>query len=321
MCVHMRMQEEQAGHPQSAAGNGPVPVCVRSAAAAAQGREPAALAGGCDVRAGLRARPVGGACADGQHLVPARPLTRASALQLEVPAQDTYTTKGRLLSVVGAAPWSAARKYGSASASRSQPLGVLRCRKWLAYSEVVKAWTFLANSALAMTTALLVKRGELPLMSQLPLFHTVAAPLLLFWLSAATHVHSCNTAGPSRTTAAERRALRAQAVRRAPQVLNYMLQFPAPTGAYVQVRRGPAARARTGAGRGRRALTAARHPQAVCLVCSFYHEFSHWMLDRRWPARFAAEMLLCCAVRPSAGQLLRDARIKLPAQADSTTPS
>jgi hypothetical protein len=41
---------------------------------------------------------------------------------------------------------------------------------------VVKAWTFLANSALAMTTALLVKRGELPLMSQLPIFHTVTAP-------------------------------------------------------------------------------------------------------------------------------------------------
>ncbi len=69
------MQEEQAGHPQSAAGNGSVPVCVRNAAAAAQGREPAALAGGCDVRAGLRARSVGGARGYGQLPVPARPLT------------------------------------------------------------------------------------------------------------------------------------------------------------------------------------------------------------------------------------------------------
>ena len=32
---------------------------------------------------------------------------------------------------------------------------------------------FLVNTTLAMTTALLVKDGEIPLMSHLPLFHTV----------------------------------------------------------------------------------------------------------------------------------------------------
>ncbi len=145
-------------------------------------------------------------------------------------------------------------------------LGVVRCRNWLAYSEVVKAWTFLANTALAMTTALLVKRGELPLMSQLPIFHTVAAPLLLLWLCAAMRVHVFTQQahrGPSRTTAAVSRGLSAQAVRRAPQVLNsvlnYMLQFPAPTGAYVQVRRPPRC-PHAGGPSGRGALTAAPPP-------------------------------------------------------------
>lgn len=44
---------------------------------------------------------------------------------------------------------------------------------WLARSEVLKAWVFLVNTTLAMIIALLVKDGEIPLMSQLPLFHTV----------------------------------------------------------------------------------------------------------------------------------------------------
>lgn len=47
--------------------------------------------------------------------------------------------------------------------------------------------------------------------------------------------------------------------------------------------------------------------QAVCLVCSFYHEVSHLLIKERRPVRCIAEMLVCLGVRGTLHRLLRSA--------------
>ena len=47
--------------------------------------------------------------------------------------------------------------------------------------------------------------------------------------------------------------------------------------------------------------------QVVCLVCSLYHEVTHWLIEERRPVRCFAEMLVCLGVRGTPHGLLLSA--------------
>lgn len=49
--------------------------------------------------------------------------------------------------------------------------------------------------------------------------------------------------------------------------------------------------------------------QGVCLVCSFYHELMHWLIEQRRPVRCVAEMLIYLGVCNTPHRLLRRAHI------------
>ena len=85
------------------------------------------------------------------------------------------------------------------------------------------------NTSLAMIIALLVKDGEIPLMSQLPLFHTVRQ---VPWADAARATAASALQQAIVQPPLPEICLRGQVLNSG---LNYLLQFPAPTGAYVQV--------------------------------------------------------------------------------------
>ena len=51
--------------------------------------------------------------------------------------------------------------------------------------------------------------------------------------------------------------------------------------------------------------------QAVCLVCSFYHELAHWIIEERRPVRCLVEMLVCLGVRGTPHRLLQSAYMGL----------